>query len=204
MPFISLKNLSCGFSGTLCFEEFTTHLSHGARIALIGSNGSGKSTLLKIIAGHIQPLSGSIEIPDALLLQYVQQSAYQNHTTESGGERAQHVAQIEADLHHLTLQQKHNFLFRSLAQVNKRVDQLSGGERMRLCLAKLAADTPPLLLLDEITNALDLETREHVIDVLKVYPGAFIVISHDMHFLQAISCSHKLVCRQGCLTQESF
>ena len=66
------------------------------------------------------------------------------------------------------------------------VAQLSGGEKARLSLAQIAARTPKLLILDEITNNLDLETRGHVIEVLKNYPGAMIVISHDADFLEEI------------------
>lgn len=480
MPFsIFLKNISCGFSGTLCFEEFSTHLSQGTRVALIGRNGSGKSTLLKVLAGHLPPLTGSIEAPDAMVLYFAKQYVHHDadsSLTLSGGERAyaelarafqlqpdlllldeptthldkshrrlllrliqrfsgvlivathdvelldhfdclwsieqkqvvcfqgmyqdyitqcnQRLAQLEEELHHLTLKHKQNheslmreqerakksrlkgqksiehkkwptvrsatkvdravstshdktaelrqqqskildqkeqlkniphvlkptfslkvtdlergtvvsisegiigyqepvlkqicfslaigerlalvgdngsgkstlfkallhdaaikrlgewqvpalqnivyidqhqshlnpnetvyeaikksmpnssqevirthlshFLFRSSSEVSKQVRHLSGGQRMRLCLAELAADTPHLLLLDEITNALDLETRQHVIDVLKVYPGAFIVISHDEPFLHAIGCTHQLICEQGLLKQKSF
>jgi ATPase subunit of ABC transporter with duplicated ATPase domains len=64
--------------------------------------------------------------------------------------------------------------------------KLSGGEKARLSLAQIAAKTPKLLILDEITNNLDLETRDHVIEVLKNYPGAMIVISHDADFLEEI------------------
>ena len=66
------------------------------------------------------------------------------------------------------------------------VSSLSGGEKARLSLAQIAAITPKLLILDEITNNLDLETRDHVIQVLKDYPGAMLVISHDADFLSAI------------------
>jgi ATPase subunit of ABC transporter with duplicated ATPase domains len=79
-----------------------------------------------------------------------------------------------------------DFLFRKNAEVNALVATLSGGEKVRLTLAQIAAKTPQLLILDEITNNLDLETREHVIQVLKEYPGSMIVISHDEDFLHAI------------------
>lgn len=79
-----------------------------------------------------------------------------------------------------------DFLFRKNEEVLALVSTLSGGEKARLSLAKIAAKTPKLLILDEVTNNLDLETRAHVIQVLNHYPGALIVISHDEEFLKEI------------------
>ncbi len=82
-----------------------------------------------------------------------------------------------------------DFLFRKNEEVNSLVAQLSGGEKARLSLAQIAAKTPKLLILDEITNNLDLETKEHVAQVLRAYPGAMIIISHDADFLEGIGIS---------------
>jgi ATPase subunit of ABC transporter with duplicated ATPase domains len=79
-----------------------------------------------------------------------------------------------------------DFLFRKHEQVDALVSTLSGGEKARLSLAHIAAKTPKLLILDEITNNLDLQTRDHMIQVLQQYPGAMLVISHDEDFLRAI------------------
>jgi ATPase subunit of ABC transporter with duplicated ATPase domains len=86
-----------------------------------------------------------------------------------------------------------DFLFRKNEEVNTLAKDLSGGEKVRLSLAMIAAKTPKLLLLDEITNNLDLETRQHVIEVLKEYPGSIIVISHDEDFLQEIEIKDNFV-----------
>jgi ATPase subunit of ABC transporter with duplicated ATPase domains len=75
-------------------------------------------------------------------------------------------------------------LFRKNEEVNAFVSTLSGGEKARLSLAQIAAKIPKLLILDEITNNLDLETKEHVAQVLRAYPGAMIIISHDADFLE--------------------
>ena len=90
-----------------------------------------------------------------------------------------------------------DFLFRTNEEINTRVQQLSGGEKARLSLAVIAAKTPKLLLLDEVTNNLDLETRAHVISVLKDYPGAMIVVSHSMDFLQAIGINECYTVRNS-------
>lgn len=78
--------------------------------------------------------------------------------------------------------------------------QTSGGEKARLSLAHIAAKTPKLLILDEITNNLDLETKGHVIEVLKNYPGAMIVISHDAYFLKEIGVHHYLEIKNSILS----
>jgi ATPase subunit of ABC transporter with duplicated ATPase domains len=79
-----------------------------------------------------------------------------------------------------------NFLFRKNEDINTKISSLSGGEKARLSLALIAATTPTLLIVDEVTNNLDLRTREHVIEILKAYPGALLAISHDEDFLEAI------------------
>ena len=84
-----------------------------------------------------------------------------------------------------------DFLFRKNEEVNAEVRILSGGEKVRLSLAQIAAKTPRLLVLDEITNNLDIETKNHVIQVLCKYPGTMIVISHDEDFLNRINIQTK-------------
>lgn len=81
--------------------------------------------------------------------------------------------------------------------MNSVVANLSGGERARLSLAQIGAKTPKLLILDEVTNNLDLEARAHVIDILSAYPGAMIVISHDEDFLEKIGIYNFYILRQG-------
>lgn len=90
-----------------------------------------------------------------------------------------------------------DFLFRKNEEVNACVFMLSGGEKARLSLAQIAAQTPKLLILDEITNNLDLDTRLHVIQVLQVYPGSILVISHDDEFLEAINVTNRYHINNG-------
>jgi ATPase subunit of ABC transporter with duplicated ATPase domains len=82
-----------------------------------------------------------------------------------------------------------NFLFRKNEEVNTKIANLSGGEKARLSLAMIAAKTPALLIVDEVTNNLDMKTRTHVIEILNAYPGAILAISHDEDFLRAINAS---------------
>lgn len=94
--------------------------------------------------------------------------------------------------HSETRRHLNDFLFRKNEEVNALVSTLSGGEKARLSLAQIAAKTLKLLILDEITNNLDLETKEHVVQVLKAYPSAMIVISHDVDFLTEIKIHEVL------------
>lgn len=100
------------------------------------------------------------------------------------------IATLMTNWSHIEVRRHLNdFLFRKNEEVCASVAQLSGGEKVRLSLAQIAAKTPKLLILDEITNNLDLETKQHVIEVLKNYPGAMIVISHDADFLEEMRIS---------------
>jgi ATPase subunit of ABC transporter with duplicated ATPase domains len=100
------------------------------------------------------------------------------------------IAELVPTWPHIEVRRHLNdFLFRKNEEVNALVSTLSGGEKARLSLAQIAAETPKLLILDEITNNLDLETKEHVVQVLREFPGAMIVISHDSDFLEEIGIS---------------
>ena len=90
-----------------------------------------------------------------------------------------------------------DFLFRRNEEVMQLAAKLSGGEKARASLSLIAAKTPRLLILDEITNNLDLETKEHVIQVLKEYPGAMIIVSHEEDFLQEIGIDHIYTIAHG-------
>ena len=110
------------------------------------------------------------------------------------------IAELVPTWSHIEVRRHLNdFLFRKNEEVNSLVAKASGGEKARLSLAQIAARTPKLLILDEITNNLDLETRGHVIEVLKNYPGAMIVISHDTDFLREIGVHDRYQIANGLL-----
>ena len=159
-------------------------LSGSGRLAIIGPNGSGKSTLVKAILND-QSIHriGTWLLPKPLEMGYLDQ-----HYSTLDPDRtvleslASQVNWLQPELRrHLN-----TFLFRKNEEVNVKVKSLSGGEKARLALALISANTPKLLILDEITNNIDLETKNHVIEVLKAYPGALIIISHDQDFLERL------------------
>lgn len=160
------------------------------RIAIIGDNGSGKSTLIKAILGEkVIHKDGNWFVPRRDDIGYLDQHYntlnLNNSVLETISTLMPHWSHIEVRRH------LNDFLFRKHEEVNAQVSILSGGERARLSLAQIAARTPKLLILDEITNNLDLETKGHVEQVLKAYPGAMMIISHDKDFLQKIGVQEK-------------
>ncbi|MDR1433294.1 MAG: ATP-binding cassette domain-containing protein [Puniceicoccales bacterium] len=164
-------------------------LRFGERMAILGKNGSGKSTLAgAILCDPDIVKSGNWSVPRSGDIGYLDQH-YGTLRAEDSAFAA--IAEVAPQLSHGEVR-KHlaAFLFRKNEEVECQISQLSGGEKARLSLARIAAKPPKLLILDEITNNLDLETREHVIQILKNFRGAMIVISHDGDFLERVGvCS---------------
>ena len=175
----------------------------GHRIALLGDNGSGKSTFFKAILGDSNIVqSGEWLLPKKNSIGYLDQHYQTLFLNEKISGQFQTVltsiSQFMLNCSHLEIRRHlSDFLFRSQEEVNMPIEKLSGGEKARLALAHIAAQTPELLLLDEVTNNLDLETRQHVIEVLKNYPGSLIVISHDRDFLRDIQIQDYYEINQG-------
>lgn len=165
-------------------------LTAGDRIAIRGNNGTGKSTLVKAINNDPNIVkSGNWYVPKVSDIGYLDQhyATLSSHLTV-----LETIEALVPDWRPIDLR-RHlcDFLFCKNEEVNALVSTLSGGEKARLTLAQIAAKTPKLLILDEITNNLDLETREHVIQVLREYPGSMIVISHDDDFLSEIEVNNQ-------------
>ena len=154
------------------------------RIVFLGKNGSGKSTLLKALLSDAAVIrKGEWYVLKLKEIGYLDQ----HYSTLSSKQTVLESLSTLVPWPHSELRRHLNdFLFRKNEEVHRPIHQLSGGEKARLSLALIAAKTPRLLILDEVTNNLDLETRGHVINVLKAYPGAMIVISHDEDFLDQI------------------
>ncbi len=155
------------------------------RIAIIGNNASGKTTFLKCLLGNSSILKkGEWTLPMTEDIGYLDQH-YSNLDSEvtvfnSLFSLIQSWTETEVRKH------LNMFLFRKNEEVNTIIKNLSGGEKARVSLALIAARPPKLLILDEVTNNLDIETKEHVVQILKHYKGAMIVVSHEEFFLKEI------------------
>jgi ATPase subunit of ABC transporter with duplicated ATPase domains len=192
---VSIAQGSCGYQKPVV-QNINLTVGPRERVALLGDNGSGKSTVLKAIMHDPSiTITGSWHAPKHEQIGYLDQ---QYSTLEPHATPVELMQQLVpswslADIRkHLN-----NFLFRKNEEVMAPVTTLSGGERARLSLALIGAKTPQLLLLDEITNNIDLETREHVIEVLRAYPGALIAISHDTDFLRELGIESYYTINDG-------
>ena len=178
------------------FDSINFNANANERIALYGENGSGKSTLVKAILNEsLLNKTGDWMVPDRADIGYLDQH-YNNLIINKTVLDTITEAMLDASYFEL---RKHlnDFLFRKNEEVHASITSLSGGEKARLSLALIAAKPPKLLILDEITNNLDLETRAHVIQVLLAFPGAMIVISHDQDFLKSIQIETIYQISQG-------
>lgn len=197
---LSLSNTDIGYEkGNILLKKVNLSISAKERVALCGKNASGKSTLFKAILGapHIVK-TGQWHLPNPDHIGYLDQH-YSNLDPKLSV--LEHVRTLRPDWHETEARRHLNdFLFRKNEEVLQLAVHLSGGEKARLSLSLIAAKTPRLLLLDEITNNLDLETKEHVIQVLKAYPGAMVIVSHEEDFIQSIDITHKYQIQNGHIT----
>lgn len=171
-------------------KEFSLKIMRGDRIGIVGNNGVGKSTLLKLLLGEIQPRSGSIKVGTGLKIGYFDQLRrdldLKKTVVDTVGDGKDFVTIGGKDRHVMSYLQ--GFLF-SAKRARSPVSSLSGGERSRALLAAMFARPSNLLILDEPTNDLDVETLEVLEQTLIDYPGTLIVVSHDREFLDNVVTS---------------
>jgi len=189
---IEVNNISKSFGDKVLYEDLSFSVPKGAIVGIIGGNGAGKSTLFKIIAGMEQPDSGSVELGDTVNLVHVEQlrdELEDNKTVweaVSGGHDILQIGSYEIPSRAYI----GRFNFKGSDQ-QKRVGELSGGERGRLQLACTLKQGGNVLLLDEPSNDLDVETLRALEEALLNFPGCAMVISHDRWFLDRV-CTHIL------------
>jgi ATP-binding cassette ChvD family protein len=185
---IEAKNLSKSYGDKLLFENLSFSLPPGGIVGIIGPNGAGKTTLFRLLTGQDTPDSGEIRIGDTVKLAYVDQSRdalepNKNVWEEiSGGNDKFYFGKNEV----LTRAYVGAFNFKGADQ-QKKVGQLSGGERNRVHMAKMLVKGGNVLLLDEPTNDLDVETLRALEEALESFAGCAVVISHDRFFLDRLA-----------------
>ncbi len=187
---IEAKHVSFDYGGKPLLDDVSTIVFRGDRIGLIGPNGSGKTTLLKTLLGELQPTRGDMKLGSNLQVAYFDQyratlredwSALENVSegrefVEVGGKQKHVIGYLQ------------DFLF-TPERARAPITRLSGGERNRLLLAKLFAQPSNLLVMDEPTNDLDVETLELLEELLGDYPGTLLLVSHDRDFLDNVVTS---------------
>ncbi|GAA0193288.1 ABC-F family ATP-binding cassette domain-containing protein [Brevundimonas nasdae] len=186
-----IKGVSKGYNGRTLFKDLTTRIIRGDRLGIVGPNGAGKTTLVKTLLGELAPDEGTVRMGANLEPVYLDQSreglksdmTLWDALTPGGGDSiivrgfSKHVAAYAKD-----------FLF-SEAQLRQPISTLSGGERNRLLLARALAKPANLLILDEPTNDLDMDTLDKLEELLEGYDGTLILVSHDRDFIDRLSTS---------------
>jgi len=185
---IEVEEVSKSFGGRELFSHFSYNLLRGDRVGIVGPNGCGKSTLLKILCGLLPPDSGRVEIGETVRLGYFSQEAREMDPNLRAIDYIKGVAP-EIDTPEGTLsasQMMERFLFDGNLQYTA-IGRLSGGERRRLCLLRVLMEAPNILVLDEPTNDLDIQTLTILEDYLESFPGVVVAVSHDRYFLDKVA-----------------
>jgi ATP-binding cassette subfamily F protein uup len=188
---IEARGIAKAYGERTLLKGFSTRIVRGDRIAVVGPNGAGKTTLVKLLLGELEPDAGSVKLGANLRIAYLDQARAElkpeaslwDTLAPSGGDqvmvqgRPRHIAAYARD-----------FLFQD-SQLRQPVSTLSGGERNRLLLARALAQPANLLVLDEPTNDLDMETLDLLEDLLADYDGTLILVSHDRDFIDRLATS---------------
>ena len=197
-----LEHASFAYGDKVIMNQFSTIIQRGDKIGLIGANGIGKTTFLKLILGELQPTYGKIRLGSKQEVAYFDQFRSQlnendtvfytlgqgNDFVEAGGKKKHVMSYLE------------DFLFHP-ARAQSPVSSLSGGERNRLLLAKLFTRPANILVLDEPTNDLDIETQELLEELLRDYAGTVFLVSHDRMFLDNVITQSIVFEGNGCLKE---
>jgi ATPase subunit of ABC transporter with duplicated ATPase domains len=194
---VSISDGSVGYKDNeTVVQNINFSLTSKNRIALQGDNGSGKSTLIKGILGDQNIIkTGDWYVPNDV--GYLDQHHATLDTEKSVLET---ITELAPTWTHAEVRRYLNdFLFRKNEEVHAKIHQLSGGEKVRLSLAQIAAKTQKLLILDEITNNIDLSTKEHLLEFLNAYPGSFIIVCHDEGFLAKLNLDDVYAVRDNML-----
>ncbi len=188
---VEVRNLSKSFGDLVVARDFSTRIVRGDRVGIIGPNGAGKTTLIKLLTGALEPDSGTVRLGTNLQIALVDQQRTQldpeatvwSTLTDGAGDSIT----VRGVQRHV-MGYLRDFLFED-RQAQSPVRSLSGGERNRLLLAKLLAKPSNLLILDEPTNDLDMDTLDLLEETLADYDGTLLVVSHDRDFLDRLVTS---------------
>ncbi len=195
-----LKNVSFGYTDTALIPDFSLFLEQGDRIAVIGKNGNGKSTLLRLIAKDLKPQTGTVTYSEQVAIGYFGQTNIERlnkkHTIE------EEIKLANPKLNYTDVKAIAGQMLFSGDLSTKKIEVLSGGEKSRVLLGKIIANPCNLLLLDEPTHHLDIESVEALIDALNDFPEAFIIVTHSELMLKRLELDKLIVCHEN--RQELF
>ena len=184
---VEVKDLCKAYGDKVLIKDFTYIFLKNDRVGIIGPNGSGKSTLMKMLAGWVEPDSGTIQIGQTVKMGYFSQ---ENEAMDESLKVIDYIKNVAEyvktkDGSISASQMLERFLFPSGMQYTS-IGRLSGGERRRLYLLRILMEAPNVILLDEPTNDLDIQTLTILEDYLDTFPGIVIAVSHDRYFLDRV------------------
>ena len=187
---VEIEQISKSFDGKVLVKDFSYNLLKGDRVGIIGPNGYGKTTLVRMICGLLEPDQGRIVRGETVRIGYFSQESFAGEDfdpTVKAIDYIRHISQeIQTPEGTLTAaQMMEKFLFPTDLQYTE-IGRLSGGERRRLYLLRVLMEAPNVLVLDEPTNDLDIETLAVLEDYLEQFPGVVIAVSHDRYFLDKL------------------
>jgi ATP-binding cassette subfamily F protein uup len=188
---VEAKGIAKAFGERTLLKAFSTRILRGDRVAIVGPNGAGKTTLVKILLGELAPDAGTVKLGTNLAVSYIDQAraglspemTLKDVLTPEGGDQVM----VRGQPKHVNAYAK-DFLFRD-SQLRQPVRSLSGGERNRLLLARALARPANVMVLDEPTNDLDMDTLDLLEDLLADYDGTLILVSHDRDFIDRLATS---------------
>lgn len=184
-PMLTMNRVSVGYGGKPVLSNISLRLDMEDRIALLGANGNGKSTFAKLVAGRLDPLSGTMERNPRLKIGYFAQ--HQAEELVLDDTPIDHMSRaLPKALPPVVRAQLARFGL-DAERAETAVRDLSGGEKARLLLALATRDAPQLLILDEPTNHLDLDARDALVRALSEFEGAVLLISHDPHLVELVA-----------------
>ena len=185
-PIVSLDGVSVGYRpGTPVLSRLDLRIDMDDRIALLGRNGNGKSTFAKLLAGELRPMGGRVHT--AARLQVAHFAQHQIDALEPDATAYRHMSRLLPGKLPSEVRARLGAFGFAQAQADVAAADLSGGEKARLVLALISAEAPSLLVLDEPSNHLDVDTREVLVRALNDYEGGIVLISHDRHLVELVA-----------------